>query len=35
MYGGKQGIVQFDINFNIGEVKVVHDKSGKLKVVSI
>lgn len=34
MYGGKQGFLQFEINYGLGEVKVMHDKSGKLKVIS-
>ena len=35
MYGGKQGFILFDISFSVGDVKVIHDKSGKLKIVSI
>lgn len=35
MFGGKQGYLQFEINYTLGEVKVVRDKSGKLKIVSV
>lgn len=34
MAGGKQGFLQFENNNVFSDVKVIHDKSGKLKIVS-